>query len=87
MKSAVLPSFWQAYAALDRASQESAQKAFRLWMDNPFHPSLQFKCIDSQERVWSARATRSVRAIGVLDGDTVTWFWIGRHDEYERHFA
>jgi hypothetical protein len=24
------------------------------------------------------------RALGLLKGDTVTWFWIGTHDEYER---
>jgi len=22
--------------------------------------------------------------LGVLNGDTVTWFWIGGHDEYAR---
>jgi hypothetical protein len=26
------------------------------------------------------------RAIGIMDGDTVTWFWIGSHDDYERFF-
>jgi hypothetical protein len=30
------------------------------------------------------RITRGCRALGVLDGDTITWFWIGGHDEYER---
>jgi hypothetical protein len=23
------------------------------------------------------------RAIGILQNDTVTWFWIGDHDDYE----
>jgi len=31
--------------------------------------------------------TRGHRAIGVLEGDTVTWFWIGSHDEYEHFFS
>lgn len=23
------------------------------------------------------------RAVGVLEGDAVTWFWIGTHSEYD----
>jgi hypothetical protein len=33
---------------------------------------------------WSARITDDYRALGVLEGDTVIWFWIGTHEEYER---
>jgi hypothetical protein len=33
------------------------------------------------------RITRGYRAVGILEGDTVTWFWIGRHDAYERFFS
>ncbi|WP_442947714.1 hypothetical protein [Nostoc sp.] len=33
------------------------------------------------------RVTRGYRALGVLKGDTVTWFWIGSHDNYERFFG
>ncbi len=27
------------------------------------------------------------RALGILEENTVTWFWIGDHDEYERFFG
>lgn len=27
------------------------------------------------------------RALGILEENTVTWFWIGGHDEYERFFG
>jgi hypothetical protein len=87
MKSATLPSFWKAYASLDSRIKRQARKAYRLWSQNPFHPSLHFKCINTEENIWSARITLGYRAIGVLQGDTVTWFWIGGHDEYERYFA
>lgn len=63
-----------------------AKKAYRLWIENPFHPSLHFKCINSEEDVWSVRITLNYRALGVLDGDTITWFWIGSHKDYERNF-
>jgi hypothetical protein len=87
MKSATLPSFWEKYRAMSSAVRAGARKAYRLWADNPFHPSLHFKCIDSEEDIWSVRVTNSHRAVGVLSGDTVTWFWIGDHDEYEAFYS
>ena len=87
MKSATLPSFWKAYESLDPTTKRRARKAYRLWAQNPFHPSLHFKCINSEEDIWSVRITLGYRAIGVLQGDTVTWFWIGGHDEYERYYS
>ena len=87
MKSETLPSFWEAYRGLSQDIRSSARKAYRLWSSNPFHPSLHFKCIDREEDIWSVRVTRSYRAVGVLEGDTVTWFWIGNHDEYEQFFS
>jgi Txe/YoeB family toxin of Txe-Axe toxin-antitoxin module len=87
MKSATLPSFWEKYRAMSPAVRAGARKAYRLWADNPFHPSLHFKCIDSEEDIWSVRVTKSHRAVGVLSEDTVTWFWIGDHDEYEAFYS
>ena len=87
MKSATLPSFWAEYRQLSNPVRASARKVYRFWATNPFHPSLHFKCIDSEEGIWSIRVTRSYRALGVLEGDTVTWFWIGSHDDYERFYS
>jgi hypothetical protein len=87
MNSATLPSFWDAYRLLSEETRNSARKAYRLWARNPFHPSLHFKCINREENIWSVRVTRSYRAVGVMDGDTITWFWIGNHREYERFFG
>lgn len=87
MTSETLPSFWSRYRSLPASVREAARKAYRLWSDNPFHPSLHFKCINREENVWSARITRGYRALGVLDGSAVTWFWVGSHDSYERFFA
>ncbi len=87
MKSRALPGFWDAYDALDKSMQKRARKAFELWAENPFHPSLHFKCINSKDDVWSVRISLDIRALGVMDGDTVTWFWVGSHDEYERYYS
>ena len=48
--------------------------------------SLHFKCIHLEEDVWSVRITLGYKAIGTMDGDTVTWFWIGSHDDYGHFF-
>lgn len=87
MNSATLPSFWAAYTALSQDIRQSARKAYRLWAENPYHPSLQFKCINRQENTWSVRITRGYRAVGTKEGNTVTWFWIGGHDKYEDFFS
>ncbi len=87
MKSSALPSFWTAYRSLDEDTKRRARKAYRFWAKSPFHPSLHFKCINHEENIWAVRITRGYRAIGIWKGDRVTWFWIGRHDDYKRFFS
>lgn len=80
MISETTPRFRRAYAALPPQVQRRAQKAYRLWAQNPRHPSLHFKKIG---KVWSARVDDNHRALAHLIGDTAHWFWIGSHEEYE----
>lgn len=63
MKSATLPSFWEKYNSLDSRVKEQPRKAYRFWLENPFHRSLHFKCINQEENIWSARITRGYRVI------------------------
>ncbi len=71
------------YAHLPANVREQARRAYRLWRSNPSHPGLQFKRIHSTELIFSARVGLGWRALGILEGDTVTWFWIGSHAEYD----
>jgi hypothetical protein len=87
MISQTLPSFWDAYNKLPPESRQQARKAYRIWRDSPFHPSLHFKCINSKEKIWYVRISLGYRAIGIMEKQTVTWFWIGDHDEYENFFG
>src|SRR5207249_135638 len=64
-----------------------SKKAYHLWAENPDHPSLRFKCINRYENAWSVRISRNYRAVGLLEGDSVTWIWIGNHDTYEKFFG
>ena len=60
-----MKSNWSAYGPLPDRIKRLARKSYRLWQQNPFHPSLHFKCVNTEEKVWSVRITRGYRAIGV----------------------
>jgi hypothetical protein len=84
MKSQTTKSFWKHYWALPPEIRQRARKAYKLWRDNPAHPSLFFKRVKEGQPVYSVRVGLGYRALGLLKADTVTWFWIGTHDEYDR---
>ncbi len=84
MKSRTTRRFRLAFGKLPEQIQAQAREAYRQFSGNPRHPSLRFKRVHPTEPIYSVRITRSHRALGILVGDEVVWFWIGGHDEYER---
>ena len=56
-------------------------------MENPSHPALRFKSVHPTEPIFSVRVSLHYRAVGVREGDSMIWFWIGSHDEYDRLLA
>ena len=84
MKSKVTLKFWKLYNKLPIDMQRRARKAYQAWKTNPRTPSLQFKRVSKVMPVYSARINDNYRVLGVLQDDTVNWFWLGDHDEYER---
>jgi mRNA-degrading endonuclease RelE of RelBE toxin-antitoxin system len=76
--------FRKAFRKLPPTVQRQAKAAYHLWRDNPSHPSLQFKRIHSREPIYSVRIGIGWRAVGVRSDDTVVWFWIGSHAEYDK---
>lgn len=84
MKSKATPKFWKLYYRLTPRERQRARKAYQLWTTHPEAPSLAFKRVSEQEPIYSARVSDDYRVLGLLEGDTVIWFWIGPHDEYER---
>ena len=81
MNSLLNAEFLRLYRRLPAEVREQARRSYRLWQDNPSHPGLRFKKIEGD--VYSVRVGLYYRALGTLDGDTVTWFWIGSHAEYD----
>ncbi|HHB90546.1 MAG TPA: hypothetical protein ENK60_04490 [Anaerolineae bacterium] len=84
MKSRTTRRFWKLYQSLPAEIRAAADRAYVLWMQNPYHPSLHFKRVDPVEPIYSIRITRSYRALGVMRGDVIVWFWIGTHGDYEQ---
>jgi hypothetical protein len=84
MKSRVDPAFWKLYHQLPRNVRQLAAKAYQLWREDPNHPGLRFKRVDPIDPIYSVRIGLNYRALGWLEHDTVVWFWISDHDEYDR---
>jgi hypothetical protein len=84
LTSRVTEDFLAYFAALPKAIKDQARKAYRLWRQNPSHPSLRFKKVHAEEPIYSVRVARGWRVLGLMEDDTITWFWIGSHADYER---
>jgi hypothetical protein len=84
MNSKALPQFWKLYKQLPKEIRLRAAKAYRIWREHPRAPGLQFKRVNTRTPVYSVRFSDSHRVLGLLEGDTIYWFWIGDHDEYEQ---
>ena len=75
--------FRECLASLPAKVRRQARRAYRRFLSDPFHPSLQFKRLGTARPVWSARISIDYRALGVRDGDVIVWFWIGSHADYD----
>ena len=83
MKSQTTEKFRSLIAAAVPERQAKIRGAYRLWRENPAHPSLRFKKVHPRLPIYSVRVDLNWRAVGVLEGDTLLWFWVGPHGEYE----
>ncbi len=84
MKSRTTAQFRKAFSELPEQIQQQTREAYRRFKQDSSHPSLHFKKAHAKLPIYSARISSSYRAVGQLDGDTVIWFWVGSHAEYDR---
>lgn len=87
MKSVTTERFRKAFENLPKEIQEKARKAYNLWKQDNYHPSLHFKQIHYQQSIYSVRAGLSYRALGIKKEETMIWFWIGSHEDYNKLIA
>lgn len=83
MKSVTTRSFRRGFRSLPPEIQSQARLAYSLFRDNPRHPGLRFKKVHPTQPVYSARISQDYRAVGVLRGEEVVWFFIGSHRQYD----
>lgn len=79
MNSRVTASFIEAFRRLPPEIQERTKRAYKEWRANP--AARKFKRVGEDV---SVRIDRNYRALGYIEDDTVYWYWVGRHDDYDR---
>lgn len=87
MRSRLTSAFRKSYRQLPTDARRDALKAYRLWKQNAFHSSLQFKEIEimKSKSFWSVRTELGYRALGTKpEDDLIVWHWVGSHAEYDK---
>lgn len=83
MNSHITAEFRRDFAGLPEAVKKQAREAFKTFMSNPQHPGLRFKKLPPHADIWSVRISTDYRAVGRRSGDTIVWFFIGSHADYD----
>ena len=83
MVSKTTRSFRDGLAALPADVRRAAKEAYARFRVDPHYPGLHFARVHPVRPVYSARIGIHYRAVGVLDGDEVVWYWVGHHTEYD----
>jgi hypothetical protein len=84
LTSHLTKSFITCFQRLPKRVRESARRNYKLWLQDPNHPSLQFKKVGRKHEAYSVRVGIGWRALSVREGDAIVWFWIGSHAEYNQ---
>jgi hypothetical protein len=79
LRSFVTPSFRKLYSDLPAEAQKLADEKYRLFQQDPSHPSLEFQ---AKGKVWTVAIGRSYRAIARRLGNDLHWVWTGSHEDY-----
>ncbi len=83
MISKLAARFRKDFDGLPEDIQTLARHAYRLWRQDPWHDSLQFKRVSPNRPYYSVRIGAHWRAVGLRSGNWIVWFWIGTHAEYD----
>ncbi|MEZ5584358.1 MAG: hypothetical protein R3F37_17830 [Candidatus Competibacteraceae bacterium] len=76
--------FRKAFANLPREVQDLSREAYKKFRRDPWHHSLRFKPVHTRLPIYSVRVSRGYRAVGQRTEDSIVWFWIGSHGDYDK---
>jgi hypothetical protein len=85
--SRTFPEFGRRFDRLPAGIQAQAREAFRVFRNSPQQASLRFKPLKGHANAWSVRIGLHYRAVALRTGDTVRWFWIGSHADFDKEFS
>ncbi|MCE5223584.1 hypothetical protein LLG10_05265 [bacterium] len=72
--------FKKAYQALTKTDQKKVDEKLRLFIQNPHHPSLRTKKIQSMESIWEASVNTKIRFTWCYYEEGVLLRTIGAHN-------
>jgi mRNA-degrading endonuclease RelE of RelBE toxin-antitoxin system len=80
--------FWKNKNSLSQSQQELLKEKFKLFKENPFHPTLHSHTIAKlsaqyKHPIWSAVIEGNLRVLFRIDGEVVTTLTVGTHDIYK----
>ncbi|MFP4548822.1 MAG: hypothetical protein ACLFQM_11880 [Fidelibacterota bacterium] len=84
MKSKTTNKFWKCYRELPAGIKKQAKETYSTFQNNPDYPGLNFKKVHNKLPIFSVRISRDYRALGIKQENTIIWYWIGSHNDYER---
>jgi len=84
LKSKTTGKFWKSYEKIPKDIKRQAKSSYEQFASDPWYPGLHFKRIHSSLPIYSARISLDYRAVGVMQDDTILWFWIGSHTAYDQ---
>ena len=84
MKSRTTERFRKAFERLPEQVRRQARETYKLFTQNPHHPSLRFKQVHPARPIYSVRIGIEYRALCVREEEEFVWFWIGSHADYDK---
>jgi hypothetical protein len=90
MKSKRTKLFKKLYDKLSDEIKNNAIKQYKLFKQNPNHPSLRTKMLGSTKndtiKVFEVSIGMGYRATYFIEQNIYVWFWIGTHDSFDKRF-
>ena len=84
MRSRTTRAFQNALRSLPKQVQDQARTAYDKFQADSNNPGLQFRRVGRRREYCTVRISDNYRALGTWRGDSVLWWWIGPHHEYDR---
>jgi len=82
MNSHISKQFRDLFRELPKEIRATGRKSYKLFKRNSSHPSVRFKKIKGS--MYSVRIGIGYRAVGIVNGNDVVWFWVGSHTDYDK---